>query len=109
MLNVISNTMRLYEGIKDNMDGTNARYQWTCWFDTTDELHEIKHVVHSNTQVQVHEYVNRSREGCWKPVQLITTSGKSWEIVLGVHKLRDVSQVWIQEGVELEKVTRDPS
>ena len=48
MLNVILNTIRLYEGIRDNIDGTNAGYQWASWFDTAYELHEVKHVVHSD-------------------------------------------------------------
>ena len=108
MLNVISNTMRLYEGIRDNMDGTNACYQWASWFDTTNELLEIKYVVHFSIRKQVNDNVNKSQEGCWKLVQLITTSGKNWEINPRFHKLRDVSQVWSQEGVELEKLTWDP-
>ena len=109
MLNVILNTMRLYEGIRDNMDGTNARYLWEGWFDTTNELHEIKHMVHSDTWIQVNEDVNKTQEGCWKLVRLNTTSGKNWEIDLEAHKLRDASWVSIQEGVDLEKVTWNPS
>ena len=48
MLNVISNTMRLYEGIGDNMDdimqGINVQVSLTQEY----ELHEFKHVVHSD-------------------------------------------------------------
>ena len=63
MLNVILNTMRLYEGIRDNMDGTNARYLWEGWFDATNELHEIKDVVHSDIQIRVNEDVYITQEG----------------------------------------------
>ena len=34
------------------MDVTNAVYQWVGWFDGVDELHEIKHVVHSDICIQ---------------------------------------------------------
>ena len=41
-------------------------------------------------------------------VWLITISDKNQEIDPGAHKLHDASWVWIQEGVELEKVTWNP-
>ena len=63
MLNVTSNRMRLYEGIRNNVDGTNAGYQWGGWFDATNELHEIKHVVHFDIRIQVNEDVNKSPRG----------------------------------------------
>ena len=43
------------------------------WFDTTHELHEIKHVVHSDMRIQVNKDVSISQEGCWKLVRLIIT------------------------------------
>ena len=51
ILSVISNTMRLQEGIRDNMDGT-----------TTYELHEMSHVVHFDIQKRVDEDVNKDQE-----------------------------------------------
>ena len=76
MWNLILNTMRLYVGTRDNMDGTNACYQWASWFDTTNELLEIKYVVHFSIRKQVNDNVNKSQEGCWKPIRLSTISGK---------------------------------
>ena len=50
-LNLILNSMRLYDRIRDNVDGINAGYQWVGWFDKADELHEIKHMVYSYIRI----------------------------------------------------------
>ena len=59
------------------MDGTNVGYQWASLFESTNELHDIKHVVHSDIRIQVNEDVNNAQERCWKPIWLITTGGKN--------------------------------
>ena len=63
MLNMILNTIRLYEGIRDNMDGTNVGYQWAAWFDTTNELHEINDMVPSDIQIHVNDNLYITQEG----------------------------------------------
>ena len=55
--------MKLYEGIRDNMDGTNARCYWAGWFDATNELHEINDMVHSNIHIHVNDNVYITQEG----------------------------------------------
>mgnify|MGYP007009108909 FL=1 len=77
-------------GTRDNMDGTNACYQWASWFDTTNELLEIKYVVHFSIRKQVNDNVNKSQEGCWKLVRLIVVKTG---IDPRAHKLRDVYRV----------------
>ena len=42
-------------------------------------------------------------------LDVTTRLGQNWEIGLGAHKLCDASRVYIQEGVELKKVTWDSS